>query len=75
MMITAIINLIIWLVIVGILYWVVLYVIETIPIPDPPARFIRIALTVILVLVILNLLLNMIGVSTGFDTPRIAPSP
>lgn len=72
-MLVALINLIIWLLVVGIIYWLVIYVIQTIPIPDPPARFIKIALTVILVLVILNLLLNMIGVQTGLDTPRLAP--
>lgn len=68
-MIPGLINLIIWLLVVGIVYWLVLYVIQAIPIPDPPARFIRIALTVILVLVILNLILQMIGVNTGVRLP------
>lgn len=68
-MIPALITLIVWLLIVGIVYWLALYVIQAVPIPDPPARFIRIALTVILVLVILNLILNMVGM--GVSTPLL----
>lgn len=68
---SAIISLIIWLLVIGILYWLVLYVIQTIPIPDPPARFIKIALTVILVLVLLNIILNLFGISTGVGVPKL----
>jgi hypothetical protein len=74
-MIVSLINLIIWLLVVGIIYWLAIYVIQAVPIPDPPARFIKIALTVILVLVIINLLLNLVGVSTGFDVPRVTTAP
>ena len=42
--------------VLGLLYWLVIYVIDTIPIPDPPARIIKIALMVLMVLVIIVLL-------------------
>jgi glucan phosphoethanolaminetransferase (alkaline phosphatase superfamily) len=70
-MIIALINLIVWLVVVGILYWLVLWIIDAIPIPDPPARMIKIVLMVLLVIVVILLLLNLIGVQTGMDLPRI----
>jgi TRAP-type C4-dicarboxylate transport system permease small subunit len=66
-MIGALITLIIYLLVLGLLYWLVIYVLDTIPIPDPPNRIIKIALMVLMVLVIIVLLLNMLGVGTGTD--------
>ena len=70
-MISALITLIIYLLVIGLIYWLVIYVIDTIPIPDPPARIIKIALMVLLVLVIIILLLQMIGMSTGVNLPKL----
>lgn len=70
-MIPALISLIIYLLVVGLLYWLVIYVIDSVPIPDPPARIIKIALMVLLVLVIIVLLLNMLGVGTGVSLPKL----
>lgn len=70
-MIGALITLIIYLLVIGLIYWLVIYVIDTIPIPDPPARIIKIALMVLLVLVIIILLLQMIGMSTGVNLPKL----
>jgi TRAP-type C4-dicarboxylate transport system permease small subunit len=66
-MISALITLIIYLLVLGLLYWLVIYVVDTIPIPDPPARIIKIALMVLMVLVIIVLLLNMLGIGVGGD--------
>ena len=71
-MIGALINLIIVLLVVGILLWLVFYVIDAIPIPDPPARFIKLAIIVVAVLVIIGVMLNFAGVS-GLDVPQIKP--
>lgn len=70
-MISALITLIVYLIIIGLIYWLVLYVIDTIPIPDPPARIIKIALMVLLVLVIIMLILNLFGAVSGVDMPKI----
>jgi hypothetical protein len=70
-MIMALLTLIIYLAVVGLLYWLLIYVIDAIPIPDPPARIIKIVAMVILVLIIISLLLNLLGVSTGLDLPRL----
>lgn len=73
-MIGALITLIVYLLIIGLLYWLIDYIIRTIPIPDPPARIIRIALMVLMVLVIIVLLLDLFGVTrSGMDIPRMNP--
>ena len=71
-MIAALINLIIYLIVLGLLYWLVTYVIDTIPIPDPPARFIKLALMVLLVLIVIVLILELLGSGmTGVNLPKL----
>lgn len=70
-MIPALIQLIIWLLVVGILYWVVIYVLDAIPIPDPPNRIIKIVLAVVLALAVLLMLLNLMGINTGVNMPKL----
>jgi hypothetical protein len=70
-MIVALINLIVYLLILGLLYWLVLYVVDAIPIPDPPARIIKIALMVLMVLVIIVLLLQMLGMGGDLHLPKL----
>ena len=71
-MIGALITLIIYLMVVGLLYWLVIYVIDTIPIPDPPARIIKIVLMVLLVLIVIMLLLDLMGGSVGgINLPKV----
>lgn len=62
-MIATLINLIIVLLVAGILLWLLYWLIDAIPIPDPPARFIRLAVVVIAVLVIVLVLLDFAGIS------------
>jgi hypothetical protein len=70
-MISALITLIVYLLVLGLLYWLVIYVLDTIPIPDPPNRIIKIALMVLMVLVIIVLLLNILGVGGDLHMPRL----
>ena len=70
-MIGALINLIVWLLIVGILYWLAIWVIDSIPIPDPPARMIKVVLMVVLVIVVILLLLQLVGIGGDFRLPRL----
>jgi TRAP-type C4-dicarboxylate transport system permease small subunit len=71
MVISALFTLIIYALVLGILFWLFDYLVATLPIPDPPARFIRIAIVVVFVLIFIALLLNLVGVSTGVDLPRL----
>lgn len=70
-MIGALISLIVWLLALGILYWIVIYVLDAVPIPDPPNRIIRVVLAVVLALVVLLVLLDLLGLHTGVNFPRI----
>ena len=69
-MIAGLINLIIYLLVLGLLYWLVIYVLDTIPIPDPPNRIIKIALMVLMVIVVILLLLSLVGIDVG-GLPRL----
>jgi hypothetical protein len=71
-MIAALINLIVWLLVVGILYWIVVYVIDAIPIPDPPNRIIKLVLIVVIALTVILMLLNLVGVDAGMHLPKVA---
>ena len=70
-MIAAVFTLVIYLAVIGLLYWLVIYVIDSVPIPDPPARIIKILAMVLLVLLVIVLLLNLIGANTGITLPRL----
>jgi len=70
-MVSALFTLLIYAIVFGLVYWLFDYLVATLPIPDPPARFIRIALVVVFTLVIIALLLGMVGVAPGLDLPRL----
>ena len=70
-MISQLINLIVWLLVVGILYWLAVYIMDAIPIPDPPARILKLALTVLVVLVVILLLLQLVG-GINLQLPKVA---
>jgi hypothetical protein len=69
-MIPAIVNLIIWIVILGVLYAIAVYAIDNL-LPDPPARIIKVVLIVILGLVAVLLLLDLVGIGTGMNMPKL----
>ena len=73
-MISALVNLIIWLLVLGIVYWLAIYVIDAVGLPDPPARILKVAVTVIVCLAAVLLLLSLLtGGSTGVSFPRLVP--
>lgn len=69
-MITALINIAIYLVILVIIYYLIDYILKAVPVPDPPARILRILMVVIFCLILIALLLNMLGVGFG-PLPRL----
>jgi len=74
-MIALLINLIIYLLVIGILYWLVIYVIDAIPLPQPANRVAKLVLTVLVVLVIILLLLQVAGVDLGPHLPTAHVNP
>lgn len=69
-MIGAIINLIVWVLILGLLYAVAVYAIDNL-MPDPPARIAKVVLVVLVALAVILLLLNLVGVGTGINLPKL----
>jgi len=71
-MIMNLVNLIVWLLVIGILYAVAKYVIDNL-IPEPPQRIANVVLIVFVALAVILVLLGMLGVNTGLDLPKINP--
>jgi hypothetical protein len=72
-MIPALINLIIYLLIIGILMALVYWLIDHIPIPEPINRIIKVAIVVVCALIVILLLLQLVGTSVnGLNLPKIA---
>ena len=69
-MVGAIINLIIYLLIIGILYYLFIYVVDQF-IPEPPQKMLKVAAIVVLCILIILLLLDLIGAGTGINLPKI----
>lgn len=69
-MISSLIYLVIYLVVTGLIVWLLLYVIDAIPLPEPFHRIARVLVIVLGVIIIIVLLLSLIGEPTGFKLPR-----
>jgi hypothetical protein len=69
-MISSLIYLVVYIIVVGVVLWLLSYLIDNVPLQDPFRRVAKIALTVVGVLIIILLLLNFIGVLDG-GAPRL----
>jgi hypothetical protein len=69
-MIPALVNLIVYLLVIGILLALVYWVIDVIPIPQPINRIIKVIIVVLAVLVIVLLLLQLVG-GGGISVPKL----
>lgn len=71
-MIGGLVTLIIYLLVLGVLIWLVYYVVDAIPLPDPLGRIIKLVVVVIACLVVILMLLSLLGVSTGgLSLPKV----
>ncbi len=72
-MIQGLIQLVVWLLVIGILVALVYWVLDAIPIPEPINRIVKIVLVVLVALVVILLLLQLIGVGgTGINLPKLS---
>jgi hypothetical protein len=69
-MIAAIVNLIIYIVVLGILYAVVVYAVDNL-LPDPPARIVKVVCVILLALVLVLMLINLLGGGAGLNLPKL----
>jgi hypothetical protein len=63
--ITGLVYLLVYLLIVGVLLWLALYIIQTLPLPSPFAQVARVVVTVIGCLILVLMLLNFLGLMPG----------
>ena len=68
-MIGALIHLVIYLIVIGIIVWLLLYLIDAIPLPEPFNRVARVCIIVLGVLIVILLLLQLVGTDVGM--PRL----
>jgi hypothetical protein len=69
-MIPTIVNLIIFLLVIGILYAVADYVISNL-IPEPPQRIAKVVLIVLVALAVIIVLIEALGINTGMNVPKV----
>ena len=63
-MIGALISLVVYLIIAGLIYWAVTTILGVVPLPEPIRTVINVVMIVILVLIVIYALLSLIGVVT-----------
>jgi hypothetical protein len=68
-MITALITFVVYLIVIGIIVWLLLFLIDAIPLPEPFHRVARVLIIVVSVLIVILLLLQFIGTDVPF--PRL----
>lgn len=60
-MITALVHLVIYIVVLGVVIWLLLYLVDAVPMGEPFHRVAKIAITVIGILILILLLLQFAG--------------
>ena len=71
-MISTLLTLIIYALVIGLLLWLLSYVLNSFPVPEPFRKIIWIAAVVIAVIFLIMLLLDIVGGGTsGLGIPRI----
>lgn len=68
-MISALITLVIYLVVLGLIIWLLVYLVDTIAPPEPFHRVARVLIMVVGILIVILLLLQFIGTDVPF--PRL----
>lgn len=61
-MISALIYLVIYIIVIGLVLWLLNYLIDAVPLQDPFRRVAKVALIVVGVLIVIVLLLNFVGI-------------
>ena len=60
-MIQQLLLFVIYLIIIGLVFWLIQYVLGMLPLPEPFPMIIRVVLAVVLVIIVILMLLNLVG--------------
>lgn len=74
-MLNALVGLLIWLVIAGVIWWAVHQLLPLLPLAEPFTTLIRVVLTIIIVIIVLYAIIGLLGALSGsggfrFGFPR-----
>lgn len=69
-MIGALLTLVIYALILGLLYWLCDYLLGVFPLPEPMNRIVRAAVIIIMVLILISILLGVLGAGYDLGLPR-----
>jgi hypothetical protein len=69
-MIGALLTLVVYILIIGLLYWLCDYLLGLFPLPEPMNRIARAIVIVILVLILISILLGVLGQGYDLGLPR-----
>lgn len=69
-MIASLVMLVVWLIVIGLIIWLLTYLIDAVPVPEPFARVARVAILVIGVLIVIIILLQFAGLMDA-GVPRL----
>lgn len=69
-MIGALVTLIIYVIVLSLLWWLVNYILNNFPLPEPANKLIRVGVVVIIVLIAIVLLIDLFGAG-GVGIPRL----
>lgn len=58
---SALVSLVVWLIIAGLIYWLVMWVIGQVGVPEPFNKIIRVVIALFVFLIVLNALLGLTG--------------
>lgn len=70
-MIAALLTLVIYVLILGLLYWLCDYLLGLFPLPEPLNRIVRAVVIIILVLILISILLDVLGRGYEIGLPRL----
>jgi hypothetical protein len=69
-MIMSLLTLVVYILILGLLYWLCDYLLGLFPLPEPMNRIVRAIVIVVLVLILISILLNVLGAGYDLGLPR-----
>jgi hypothetical protein len=69
-MIMSLLTIVIYVVILGLLYWLCDYLLGLFPLPEPMNRIVRAIVIILLVLILISILLSILGSGPEIGLPR-----
>jgi hypothetical protein len=70
-MITGLILLVVYIVVIGLIVWLLNYLVDAVPLAPPFNRVAKVVIIVVAVLIVIMLLLNFVGALDGGGIPRL----